>query len=208
MIDWKGELEAVHSDGRVVPVELAKGVPQPDDQGDYRLTIGLENRGHSACYFCADGTQRFALHNNTRPWKIRNRQRASSTGLTITLTGPQGCGKTQTKKWLERNLPWACNGIHYRDADGNLAVKIIDADAEDPKFATPPIDAEEALVATIRERVSELNNLLVDAAKRGIRAEVSTGQITPLIGDRRTRTRLIVDLSKVLSWGPWMGIRE
>lgn len=46
--------------------------------------------------------------------------------LTITLTGPQGSGKTQTKEWLERNLPFACNGIHYRDEAGKLIVAIID----------------------------------------------------------------------------------
>lgn len=48
--------------------------------------------------------------------------------LTITLTGPQGCGKTQTKEWLERNLPFACNGVHYRapDGGGRLLVTIID----------------------------------------------------------------------------------
>lgn len=77
MIDWKGELEAVHTDGRVVPVDLASynRVRQPNSlSGNYELEIGLEGDGERALYFRADGTQTYALPDDTRPWTIRNRQ--------------------------------------------------------------------------------------------------------------------------------------
>lgn len=69
-IDWNAPIEAVHTDGRVVPVELDDG---PDSDGEYKLTTPLE-KNYRALYFRADGSQAYTLKNRTRPWSIRNRK--------------------------------------------------------------------------------------------------------------------------------------
>ena len=70
-IDWSGELEAVHEDGRVVAVRLS-GVDQPDHDGDYGLSEFLDTRWSAGKYFKADGSQSYAYADGGRPWRIRN----------------------------------------------------------------------------------------------------------------------------------------
>jgi len=60
-IDWSGELEAVHEDGRVVRVTVAKG---PDKDGDREVMPQLDEVGR---LFGKDGTP---WSNNG--WRIRN----------------------------------------------------------------------------------------------------------------------------------------
>lgn len=295
MIDWKGELEAVDIDGRVVPVKLASynRVQQPNSlSGNYELAIGLEGDGKRALYFRADGTQTYALPDDTRPWTIRNRQqwgaeipvngvrpawlrdddvvqrrdrdnhenpwgwpkpfliRADGLGWGAWLTHirlpanhwvyrvlrwnaehpdqvpfePFGGADTAPSDWdegevllrngeIERVYPpmiasfrknngWQRGYRGDPDCFADLDIigyrKRVAATTDDMKLTTPPIDADKVLAESIRTHVSDLNELLSEAAKRGIRAEVSTGQITSLAGPRWTRTRLTVDLSKVL----------
>lgn len=273
MIDWKGELEAVHTDGRVVPVELAKDVPQPDNEGDYMLTEPLE-AGKFVRYFREDGTQRWGFGDNIRPWTIRNRQQW---GAEIPVNGvrpawlqddewrdvvfimgfkvqenssdrmanmsdwqwerctairlpanhwvyrvlrwnaehpdqvpfePFGGADTAPTDWDEgevllRSYGWPLDGHRVTCWRHGLRVNDIigyrKRVAEDPRFATAPVDADEALVANIRTRVSELNELLAQAAKRSIRTKISTTELSLVFGGgRETPARIIVDLSKVL----------
>jgi len=66
-IDWSGELEAVHEDGRVVPVQLKSG---PDPDGDYNVTPAPEG-GHNC--FRPDGSKWVGKY--LKPdtgWRIRN----------------------------------------------------------------------------------------------------------------------------------------
>lgn len=193
MIDWTKPLEAYHTDGRVVPVELANG---PDGDGDYKLTEPLEQSTRKVLFFTRDGRQRFPL--GTYPWRIRNRQSAATTisageeflvgtdilpalgltrtteagetlvafsdgrdgsvwrklrhierivetettdpdHLTITITGPQGCGKTRMarhlRSWLRNNGASVENAPTtaappYDLIDGHR-VTVIDASGDD-----------------------------------------------------------------------------
>lgn len=66
-IDWSGELEAVHEDGRVVPVKLFSG---PDNDGDYAVRPAPD--GSNSC-FRPDGSKwvgRFIKADTG--WRIRN----------------------------------------------------------------------------------------------------------------------------------------
>jgi len=66
-IDWSGELEAVHEDGRVVPVKLFSG---PDNDGDYAVRPAPD--GMNSC-FRPDGSKwvgRFFRADTG--WRIRN----------------------------------------------------------------------------------------------------------------------------------------
>jgi len=69
-IDWSGELEAVHEDGRVVAVRLSER-DQPDRDGDYCLSEFLEPRKSQGMYFKADGSQSYDSGGG-RLWRIRN----------------------------------------------------------------------------------------------------------------------------------------
>ena len=60
-IDWSAPLEAYHPDGRVVEVELEKGVTGPDEDGDWEID-GFEIDEH---FFGSDG--------DGVNWRIRNR---------------------------------------------------------------------------------------------------------------------------------------
>ena len=60
-IDWNAPLEAYHPDGRVVEVELGKGVTGPDEDGDWEID-GFEIDEH---FFGSDG--------DGVNWRIRNR---------------------------------------------------------------------------------------------------------------------------------------
>lgn len=62
-INWSGELEAVHEDGRVVPVKVASTFP--DHHGDYR-TIDIP-AGDANEWWFANGVSRC-----TDKWRIRN----------------------------------------------------------------------------------------------------------------------------------------
>lgn len=67
------------------------------------------------------------------------------------------------------------------------------------RAATPPLDADEVLAESIRTRVSELNELLAEAAKRDIRTKISTAELSLVFGGEREKAaRITVDLSKVL----------
>lgn len=74
MVDWTKPLEAVHTDGRVVEVNLdGRGWlgKNPDDQGDY----WIEGPGYTGCDCVgADGDESSGL------WTIRNRQGDLSLG--------------------------------------------------------------------------------------------------------------------------------
>jgi|GEM_PF-3714249 len=60
-IDWTKPLEAYHPDGRVVEVELEKGVTGPNEDGDWEID-GFEIDEH---FFGSDG--------DGVNWRIRNR---------------------------------------------------------------------------------------------------------------------------------------
>lgn len=68
MIDWTKPLEAVHTDGRVVPVALAHHSPQPDLCGDYQIERGVSSDGRGR-YFRSTG-QAYAL--DLQDWSVRN----------------------------------------------------------------------------------------------------------------------------------------
>lgn len=63
-IDWNGKLEAVHEDGRVVPVELANYCSNPDHDGDYCTTPVLDDGSN---LWHPDGSN-WACS----PWQVRN----------------------------------------------------------------------------------------------------------------------------------------
>lgn len=64
-VDWTKPIEAYHTDGRVVTVELDNDYsPQPDVDGDYNIKDGL---GIGVYYFYPDGKA-----HSSKNWNIRN----------------------------------------------------------------------------------------------------------------------------------------
>lgn len=56
---------------------------------------------------------------------------SASENLTITITGPQGCGKTRGAQWIADNLPRAIRQPYEREAVRLSSVIIIDGEGPD-----------------------------------------------------------------------------
>lgn len=68
-VDWSRPIEAVHEDGRVVPVDLGGERNNPDSQGDYYTIPSLRDGGPGI--WRPDGTTWCGAD---RGWRIRNVQ--------------------------------------------------------------------------------------------------------------------------------------
>lgn len=75
-IDWGGELEAYHEDGRVVPVELDKDYENPDSSGMYTLLDEPSEDG----WYVFKGSGKSWIDDSRSGWRIRNRQPTPPTG--------------------------------------------------------------------------------------------------------------------------------
>lgn len=160
-IDWSGELEAVHEDGRVVAVKLAGDTHQPDRDGDYNLTNPLEPSHTQALYFRADGSQTYALSNEIgggRPWRIRN----------VSQPTPQADTKPDLTARMEavmREYARGCNDLIKR-ADGVHRTTFSEAQAI-VALLPEPVDPVEAIVDELMRKDCTTRQAIEEAVHRG-----------------------------------------
>lgn len=98
-VNWSGELEAVHDDGRVVPVTLEK---ENIGMDEFRLSRPLE-KGGQAHWFNRDGSQVYALGDHGergKPWRIRNTQPQPQPADTVTV------GRRTADEWRDYAAPF------------------------------------------------------------------------------------------------------
>lgn len=79
-IDWSGELEAYHEDGRVVPVTLSNS--DPDDGGDYVSNEQFRDGPFQTWYWTPEGFPSPSVNSQEMKWRIRNCQPTDTDRLT------------------------------------------------------------------------------------------------------------------------------
>lgn len=197
MIDWNGKLEAVHEDGRVVLVALAR--PEPDYQGHYQLDEYLER--DAGGYFNVDGTP----FTRGLGWTIRNRASFPAPTLTPMEFGPEIKVDGKRPEWLkdDEKFGWKrVTGTWTAFSDWTATerslnwseVQSIRLPANHPHYATPTPDERAVapelvarLVAVVKEQVYAHRNV-TNPAPSLIEARAILAALEPV--DRAEAKRL------------------
>jgi hypothetical protein len=160
-VDWSKPIEAIHTDGRVVPVRLIETDPS-EPYTPRKISPRLTNP--DAWWFQEDG-----LWDSRRPhdWRIRNVAQAPETTRTAPSGGEVGpevhsflvpkLTEAQAREWVATNAPGA-------KADGLLAFL-----AEHSALLPEPVDAD---LVEARELLAQRyetfgDNVNAAAARRG-----------------------------------------
>lgn len=97
-------------------------------------------------------------------------------GITVTITGPEGSGKTTFAEWLRRNMPHSIRRPYQRE-ETPFDVTIIDGgDGDRPPVAEPAVDKEQAIAAAIRATLDAAANLINEAQEMGLTVRVDVGK--------------------------------